>query len=432
MTNKKKETVDFNKVANKLILRYNFITTKETKELYIYKDGVYLPEGEDVVSFDLVNELKSKATKNTINEIINHIKILTVKSIDDIKQKNSNLICVNNGILNVETDELIKHNPEYVFFNKMPIDYDKDAECPTFESFLNDVVEDYEADQLQEFVGYTLMTDTAKYEKGLVLLGPGGNGKSTFLKIITAMFGETNVTAFTLQQLQDKVILVELFGKVANISMDIPKDKMLNVEHIKSITSGDRITGRGLFKGPLTFVPTCKLMFSCNSLPEPSSMNDNAFFSRWVIVDFNKDDFRKVDSSGLRKAIGDYDKIIMKEEASGVLNWALKGLKTVNMVQFSDVDVGEIKMKWLRNSNNVLSYISDNIIETFDKDFIYKRDIYADYVKYCRDNKEIAVSERAFHPKLKSLLAVEECHPTKGQTMQRPAWKGIKFIKEMQ
>lgn len=418
-------------IANDIITKHNFITPKETKILHIYKDGVYIPEGEEFVEQMLVTLLKSKATKNTMSEIINQIKIMTRKSISEVKNKNENAICVNNGILDIELQELLPHSPDYVFFNKLPIDYNKEAKCPMFLSFLSDVVNKYEEQCLQEFIGYTMMTDTAKYEKGLILLGPGGNGKSTFLKIITEIFGKNNVTAFTLQQLQDKVILVELFGKIANIAMDIPKDRMLNVEHIKSITSGDRITGRGLFKGPLTFIPTCKLMFSCNVLPEPSSATDKAFFSRWIVVDFNANDFREPDSFGIRKAIGDYDKLIVKEEAAGILNWALEGLNMVKMTQFSDINANDVRHKWLRNSNTVLSYITDRLEETFGEEIVLKRDIFADYVKYCKNSKETPVSARAFHPKLKEMMSVEECHTKKDDVIQRPAWKGIKFKEEL-
>ena len=422
---KEKEKINIHQIAHKLISHYHFITPVETKQLHVYKEGVYDNDGEDIAKLWIVQTLKEKATTKLRQEIIDQIKILTLKSIDEVRNKNENLICVNNGILNLEIKELISHSPEYIFFSKFSVDYDKDAKCPIFEKYLKEVVSNYDAQQLQEFVGYILMIQNTKYEKALILHGEGGRGKSTFLKIITALLGEKNTCAYTLQQLQDKVILVELFGKVVNISMDIPNERILNNEHIKSIISGDRITGRGLFRGPLTFVPTCKLMFSCNILPEPNIADGDAFFDRWIYIKFDKLNFRTLDDSGLRRAIPDYDKIIIKKELSGILNWAIEGYNLVKLSEFADVK--GVKNKWLRNSDNVLAYRIDRLNETFeDEDWIVKKDIYKDYRDYCKKKKFVAVKSNAFHQKLQKMMEIEEYNPTI-EGKQRRAWCGVKF-----
>jgi len=362
--NKHPRGININQIAHKLINHFHFITPQETKQLYVYKDGVYEKSGENIAELWLVKTLKEKATKKTRQEIIDQIKILTSKSIEEVKNTNENLICVNNGVLNLETRELLKHDYKYMFFSKIPVDYDKDAKHEEFDKYLKSVVSKYDIQQLQEFVGYILMVDNTKYEKALILHGEGGRGKSTFLKIITALLGKKNICAFTLQQLQDKVILVELFGKIINISMDIPNERILNNENIKSIVSGDRITGRGLFKGPLTFTPTCKLMFSCNTLPEPNMNDGDAFFDRWVYIKFDGQNFRKTDGEGLRIGIPDYDKIIVKKELSGILNWAIEGYDFIKLSEFADVK--GVKDKWLRNSDSVFAYRVDKLTETFD------------------------------------------------------------------
>lgn len=429
MSEKKEQTkskTDINLIAKNLIKQHHFITPQETKQLCFYKDGVYNDEGEDFVERILVEELGNRATKRNRTEIIDQIKILTLKSIKDID--NGEMICINNGILDLRYDKIEKkpHTYNHIFFNKLPVDYDEEAKCKKFDKYLNDVVNKYDAQQLQEFVGYSLMTNTTKYEKALILHGEGGRGKSTFLKIITALFGKDNTCAFTLQQLQDKVILVELFGKICNISMDIPNDKILSTEHIKSIVSGDRITGRGLFKKPLTFIPTCKLMFSCNNLPEPNLKDGDSFYDRWIYIKFQGQNFRKTDKQGLRLGKPDLDKIIVKNELSGILNWALEGYNLVKLSEFADVK--GVKAKWLRNSNHVFAYRIDRLTETFDdKDWVVKKDIYKDYRKYCKNMKFIPVRSNSFHQRLQKMMEIEEYNPTIDGN-QRKAWCGLKFI----
>lgn len=425
--NKKNKTnkININLIVHNLMKQFHLITPQETKQLCVYEDGVYKEDGEDLVEYTLVKELGSKATKRNRTEIIDQIKILTLKSIKDIE--NDGMLCLNNGILKLEGEEmeLIPHNPKNVFFNKIPVNYDKEAECPEFDKYLKSVLNDYESQQLQEFVGYSLMINTAKYEKALILHGEGGRGKSTFLKIITALFGKENTSAFTLQQLQDKVILVELFGKICNISMDIPNDRILSTEHIKSIISGDRITGRELFKKPLTFVPTCKLMFSCNNLPEPNLKDGDSFFDRWIYIRFKGQNFRKADKYGLRKGIPDYDKKIVKNELPGILNWALHGYKLVKLSEFADVK--GVKTQWLRNSDNVFAYRIDRLTETFDdEDWIVKKNVYKDYRQYCREKRFIPVKSNSFHQRLHKMMEIEEYNPLI-DGKQRRAWCGLKF-----
>jgi putative DNA primase/helicase len=422
--NKKTKKLDINRIANLLMNKFHFITIKETRKLYVYKNGIYDKGGEDIAENYIVKNFKDQATKRLRQEVIEQMKILTKISIEEVKTQD-NLICVNNGVLNLETKELIPFSNEYIFFSKIPVNYDKDAKYKKFKEYLEEVVTKYNAQQLQEFIGYTLMTNTSKYEKALILHGEGGRGKSTFLKIISALLGKQNVCAFTLQQLQDKVILVELFGKIANISMDIPNERILNNEHIKSIISGDRITGRGLFKDPLTFVPTCKLMFSCNVLPEPNLADGDAFFDRWIYVKFSGKNYRRAGRDGTRIGIPDYDKIIIKEELSGILNWALDGYDFVKLSEFSDVS--RVKENWMRNSDNVMAYRIDRLTETFDdNDWIIKKNIYKDYRKYCKEKKFVPFKSNAFHQKLQKMLEIEEYNPTV-DGKQRRAWCGIRF-----
>ena len=98
-----KKKININEIAQKLISHFHFITPNETKQLCVYEKGVYTNDGEHVAELWLVKTLKNQATNNTRQEVIEQIKILSLKSADEVKNKNENLLCVNNGILNIET-----------------------------------------------------------------------------------------------------------------------------------------------------------------------------------------------------------------------------------------------------------------------------------------------------------------------------------------
>lgn len=76
-----------------------------------------------------------------------------------------------------------------------------------------------------------------------MLLGPGGNGKSTFLEVVTKMLGSDNVSAVTLQALNDdKFAPARLYGKLANVFADLPPKALTSASIFKAIVGGDTIS----------------------------------------------------------------------------------------------------------------------------------------------------------------------------------------------
>jgi len=82
--------------------------------------------GKTTFSGKLANYLKTKKTKQVLHYMD--------KTIEDEKkfftQEDVNLLCVENGILNLKTREIIDFEPYYKFFDKIPVKYTPDKECP--------------------------------------------------------------------------------------------------------------------------------------------------------------------------------------------------------------------------------------------------------------------------------------------------------------
>lgn len=76
-----------------------------------------------------------------------------------------------NGTLDLKNGKLCKHYWEDYFRYVLPYNYDKNASCPTFMNYLNEVMPEKEAqDVLAEYVGWLLMP-RLKLEKVLFLYG---------------------------------------------------------------------------------------------------------------------------------------------------------------------------------------------------------------------------------------------------------------------
>jgi putative DNA primase/helicase len=100
-------------------------------------------------------------------------------------------ITFKNGIVNVRTLELRPLTHRLWSHNGLGFDWDREAECPTWERFCEEVFpDDVESVMfLEEFMGYCMTGDT-KFEKGAMLIGPRRSGKSTILYLIGLLVGE--------------------------------------------------------------------------------------------------------------------------------------------------------------------------------------------------------------------------------------------------
>ena len=80
-----------------------------------------------------------------------------------------------------------------------------------------------------------------RYEKALLLLGPGADGKSKFISILEALVGADNCSAVSFQDLEDQFHRSSLYGKLLNISTEVGS-KAMESAYFKAIVSGDPIS----------------------------------------------------------------------------------------------------------------------------------------------------------------------------------------------
>jgi putative DNA primase/helicase len=123
-------------------------------------------------------------------------------------------------------------------------------------------------------------------------------------------------------------------------------------------------------------------MFSTNEIPKTTD-DTIAYFRRWIII--NCTNYFPPSKANTR--ILDY--ICTPSEFSGLLNWALIGLKRLlKNGQFSDNRTWEQEReRYLASSNSALAFIEGHIKPSQkERDRVTKEDLYTTYVKYCREN----------------------------------------------
>lgn len=228
------------------------------------------------------------------------------------------LVC-KNGTLHIPTLELRPHSPDHYATSGVDYDYDPEAKAPNWMAFLLDLstrISPAVVDFLQEFAGYSLTIDTS-HEIAVWLYGPPGSGKSTMLEGFNAMLCRRAGLLGLAEIERSRFALTNIPGKTLVISTEQPGGFLASTHILNAIISGESITVDIKFKDAIEITPRAKIAWAMNELPRVSDPN-SGLFRRVKVVEFPVLPESERDPE-LKQAI--------KTEGSGILNWALAGLK---------------------------------------------------------------------------------------------------------
>jgi putative DNA primase/helicase len=377
------------------IMSRNFFKTQphsKSETIYVYRNGVYKDIGESVIKREVNTFLGEKIKNHYVSEVTGYVGRSTYIYPEQINQ-DPYVINIKNGFYDLKQKKLLPHNPEIFSITQLPIFYDSQADCPVIKKFVSEIVSIQDVNVLQELIGYCLWKDY-HIQKAFMFLGEGQNGKSVFIKMLTAFLGTENVACVELQDLHDKFAKASLFGKMANLYPDISNKALFNTGVFKGLTGGDELDAQFKFKDPFHFRNFAKMIFSCNTIPETRDFT-TAFFRRWIIINFpNIFDGKKDDKLLINK-------LTTQDELSGLFNWALEGLeRLLKNNDFSYAPTTEqMEARYKKLSSSIAGFIDDCCQMDTDSE-LTKDELYLAYCKYCRENQLVADSRETFYRKL--------------------------------
>lgn len=201
--------------------------------------------------------------------------------------------------------------------------YDPDAACPRWGKFLDEVFSGNAEliAYIQRAVGYCLTGDTRE-QKMFLCHGPGANGKSVFLDVLIALFGDYGACASfetfdANRRSESSNDLAALRGKRLVTVIETEDGRRLAEARVKSVTGQDLITCRFLYGEYFSYRPTYKIWLAMNHLPAIRG-TDKGIWRRIQLIPFT------VDFSGREdKTLRD----TLLAERDGILQWALEGLR---------------------------------------------------------------------------------------------------------
>jgi putative DNA primase/helicase len=406
--------------ASYLLLKYNFITPKDSKEILVYDNGIYRPIADTLIDWEVRENLKIDGNLNLVKEIAGHIKGLTYIERKDL-EINKQFICTQNGIYDLNKVEFKEHSPEYLFLTQVPITYNPNESCPNIQKFLSEVLSVDDKQKIIELIGYCLLRGYPIH-KAFMFVGDGANGKSTLINLIKTFLGEENCASVSLQELEsNRFAAGALYGRLANLYPDLSPTALSATGKFKILTGEDSIGTEKKFKDFFSFKNYAKLIFSCNQIPIAHD-DTSAFWRRWEIISFpNQFIGNKADKNLL-------EKLTTAEELSGLFNIALKAVMGLLIKgEFSNTKgVDEIKEQYIRMSDCVGAFIMD-CIEADPNGYMIKQELYSMFCEYCRILGYSPISDGTFAKRLQHHLKLQSFRPQSKDIAGRPhCWAGLK------
>jgi putative DNA primase/helicase len=320
-----------------------------------YDQGVYVPGGEFLIRQQVKRLLlrfgKSERWSSALGREL--IEFIQLDAPELEPEPPTDLINLENGILNLWTQELQPHSPRFLSSIRIPIRFDAAAACPEIDRF---VAEAFPADSTAlawEILG-DLITPDRSIQKAVALIGEGGNGKGVFLQLATNFVGAANVSHLSLQKLEsDRFAPARLYGKLANVCPDLPGERLTGSATFKSITGCDRITAEFKYRDSFEFRPFARVLLSANHLPASRDAS-KAFFDRWLLIPFHRS-FRGAACELPRRTID--ATLSSPEELSGALNRALPAHRRLRREgRFTETATTEQQLTELQQATDPLAH----------------------------------------------------------------------------
>ncbi|WP_326512188.1 phage/plasmid primase, P4 family [Clostridium intestinale] len=405
----------FLKIGNEILENKTMISI--AKVLYRYNNGYYKIIDDEILKKEIIEKIEDDYTKNNVENILYYIISKTAIKEEHVNfNKKENMVCGENGMLKISDTEapvLYPHNPQFNCLNQLNIAYDKNAKCDLWLNFLDKSFRNFDEQDktiiiqaLQEWFGYLLIPGN-QLQRMLFLIGRPRTGKGVLEHIMACLIGQENVSAFSIGELHDKVNSAMLLGKLANIGGEVDSYEKFKVSFVKMLTGEDKISGKMLYKNPISFKNESKLIFSCNHIPLIQDRS-NAMYER--ILAISVDNYVPVEERDPNL------KLKLEGELSGILNWAIEGrLRLFKRGYFIESpSMIELKERMREENNSVVYWFKTqkDLLNT-NKDFYTLKELFDDYKTFCINEELKPLIKRNFKTALENIEGIEVIHKSK-------------------
>ncbi|WP_423408047.1 phage/plasmid primase, P4 family [Heyndrickxia sp. MSNUG] len=338
-----------------------------------------------------------------INSILDARPMVSVKKTEFDAHKY--LFNCDNGVIDLKTGKLLPHDRELLLTKISRISYNPEAECPNWTTFLNSIFKDSDGNTnfelinfLQKAVGYTLTGDITE-QVMFFLYGTGRNGKSTFINTIQTLLGDygrqTNSDTF-IKKKNDTGInndIARLDGARFVSAVESEDGQQLSESLVKQITGGEKMSARFLRQEFFEFTPEFKVFFTTNHKPIIRG-SDEGIWRRIRLIPFTYTVPKEQIDKHLPEKIA--------AELPGILRWAVEGCLMWQKDGLGEPASVREATEGYRNEMDIIGPFFQEMCLINPLAKVEAKKLYDEYKRWCFDNGEIELKNRAFYRQLES------------------------------
>lgn len=288
-----------------------------------------------------------------------------------------------NGVLDLRSWELKPPTHSDLMTQMAGCSWEPEVDCPLWLETLADIFPNQQViDYLQRYFGYCL-TGSVSEQQMTIFWGVGRNGKSTIVNTLRSLLG-----TYARQAPPDLLMLsssgrhnelADLYRARLITTAESREKGRLDENLVKSITGGDPIKGRKLYKDYFEFWPTHKLLLQTNHKPQIVG-TDLGIWRRVHLVPFTT-------VIPPEKCDPDRDRLLLAE-LPGILHWTVEGCKSWREQGLNPPSVVREATEEYRRDQDMLRDFLEECCEIKPLQQVTARAIYSRYQDWCRQNGE--------------------------------------------
>lgn len=270
-----------------------------------------------------VKEARPFAMTTRINDLMTELKSVPTVHVEasDFDSR-PDLLAFSNGTVELRTGKLRPHSKTDMMTYCLDIEYDPNAECPRWESFLVEIMPGMAEmpAYIQRMVGYGI-TGYTDEQCFCVLWGKGANGKSVLTDTLSSVFGRiTKTTPFaTFEEKASGGIpndIAALRGSRLVLASEGESGKPMSEAILKRASGKDMMSARFMRQEFFEFKPSFLIILATNHKPKFRGQDDG-LWRRVKMIPFQR-------FFAPHERDHDLDRKLMAE-AQGIAAWAVRG-----------------------------------------------------------------------------------------------------------
>lgn len=371
---------------------------------------------------------------------LNNIKtFLTIYLLLDKWAGNRHLLPMTNGVLDTNTMQLSAYSHQHRFNWQLPYAFDADAKLNIIKGWLWEASgKDLESvNIIRAFFKMALVG--GEVQKFLELIGSGGTGKSTLIRLLVAFIGEKNHAATDLKNLEtNNFEAAALYGKRLVLISDSSRYGG-EVSVLKALTGGDpiRLEKKNVQQAG-SFVFDGVVVIASNEAIQTADYT-SGLIRRRMPVNFN----RKVTDADKIKwaALGGIESA-MHKELPGLLNWVMAMTESEVKAAIDGINgqMTQTQREHLVETNKIAAWMDDSVVvdanaityvggsvkgkEQHEINAARRDKLYASYEAWCSDGAVHPVALQRFTANI-----IDVCEQMKIDVIALPKDRNGKPIK---